>query len=32
MHQLTLFGWSRTGLTTLARMLRRSIDPAIKLH
>ncbi|MBT3093674.1 MAG: NAD(P)/FAD-dependent oxidoreductase [Candidatus Thiodiazotropha sp. (ex Lucina pensylvanica)] len=32
MHQLTLFGWWRTGLTTLARMLRRSIDPAIKLH
>ncbi|MEJ2454081.1 MAG: NAD(P)/FAD-dependent oxidoreductase [Candidatus Thiodiazotropha sp.] len=32
MHQLTLFGWWRTGLTTLARMLRRSVDPAIKLH
>ncbi|MES9930171.1 MAG: FAD-dependent oxidoreductase, partial [Candidatus Thiodiazotropha sp. 6PDIVS] len=32
MHQLTLFGWWRTVLTTLARMLRRSIDPAIKLH
>jgi NADH dehydrogenase len=32
LHQLTLFGWWRTGLTTLARMLRRSIDPAIKLH
>jgi NADH:ubiquinone reductase (H+-translocating) len=32
MHQLTLFGWWRTALTTLARMLRRSIDPAIKLH
>ncbi|MET0026030.1 MAG: NAD(P)/FAD-dependent oxidoreductase [Candidatus Thiodiazotropha sp.] len=32
MHQLTLFGWWRTGLTTLARMLRRSIDPVIKLH
>jgi NADH dehydrogenase len=32
MHQLTLFGWWRTGLTTLARVLRRSIDPAIKLH
>jgi NADH dehydrogenase len=32
MHQLTLFGWWRTGLTSLARMLRRSIDPAIKLH
>ena len=32
MHQLTLFGWWRTGLTTLAKMLRRSIDPAIKLH
>jgi NADH:ubiquinone reductase (H+-translocating) len=32
MHQLTLYGWWRTGLTTLARMLRRSIDPAIKLH
>jgi NADH:ubiquinone reductase (H+-translocating) len=31
-HQLTLYGWWRTGLTTLARMLRRSIDPAIKLH
>ena len=32
LHQLTLFGWWRTALTTLARMLRRSIDPAIKLH
>jgi NADH dehydrogenase len=32
MHQLTLFGWWRTGLTTLARMLRRSVDPVIKLH
>jgi NADH dehydrogenase len=32
MHQLTLFGWWRTALNTLARMLRRSIDPAIKLH
>ena len=32
MHQLTLFGWWRTALTTMARMLRRSIDPAIKLH
>ncbi|MEJ2693097.1 MAG: NAD(P)/FAD-dependent oxidoreductase [Candidatus Thiodiazotropha sp.] len=32
MHQLTLFGWWRTALTTLARMLRRSVDPAIKLH
>lgn len=32
MHQLTLFGWWRTGLNTLARMLRRSVDPAIKLH
>jgi NADH dehydrogenase len=32
LHQLALFGWWRTGLTTLARMLRRSIDPAIKLH
>ena len=32
MHQLTLFGWWRTGLTTLARMLRRSTNPAIKLH
>jgi NADH dehydrogenase len=32
MHQLTLFGWWRTGLNTLARMLRRSIDPVIKLH
>jgi NADH:ubiquinone reductase (H+-translocating) len=31
-HQLTLFGWWRTGLTTLARMLRRSTNPAIKLH
>lgn len=31
-HQLTLFGWWRTILTTLARMLRRTIDPAIKLH
>jgi NADH dehydrogenase len=31
-HQLTLFGWWRTALTTLARILRRSIDPAIKLH
>jgi NADH dehydrogenase len=32
LHQLTLFGWWRTGLTTLARMLRRSVDPVIKLH
>lgn len=32
MHQLTLFGWWRTALTTLARMLRRTVDPAIKLH
>jgi NADH dehydrogenase len=32
MHQLTLFGWWRTGLNTLARILRRSVDPAIKLH
>jgi NADH dehydrogenase len=31
-HQLTLFGWWRTALTTLARILRRSIDPVIKLH
>lgn len=31
-HQITLFGWWRTGMLTLANLLRRTVDPAIKLH
>ena len=32
MHQIALFGWLRTGLLTLAHLLRRGVDPEIKLH
>jgi NADH dehydrogenase len=32
MHQIALHGWMRTGALTLARLLRRSVNPQIKLH
>lgn len=32
MHQIALFGWFRTAMLTLAKFLRRSVDPQIKLH
>jgi NADH dehydrogenase len=32
MHQIALFGWLRTALLTLAHLLRRGVDPEVKLH
>jgi NADH dehydrogenase len=32
MHQIALFGWFRTGMLSLAHLLRRGVDPEIKLH
>ena len=32
MHQFALHGLMRTGLLTLAQLLRRTVDPSIKLH
>lgn len=32
MHQVALFGWSRTILLTLVHFLRRGVDPQVKLH
>lgn len=32
MHQISLFGFFRTGLLTASNMFRRSVHPAIKLH
>lgn len=32
MHQIALFGWFRTGMLSLAHLLRRGVDPSIKLH
>lgn len=32
MHQIALHGWINTGLLTLSSLLRRSVDPQIKLH
>ena len=32
MHQIALYGWLRTTLLTLARLLRRSVNPEVKLH
>ena len=32
MHQIALYGWLRTVLLTLSRVLRRSVDPEVKLH
>jgi NADH dehydrogenase len=31
-HQLALFGWYRVALLTLANLLRRRVNPEIKLH
>ena len=31
-HQLAIFGWWRTILLTLALLLRRTVNPSIKLH
>ncbi|MGD8593669.1 MAG: NAD(P)/FAD-dependent oxidoreductase [Gammaproteobacteria bacterium] len=32
MHQIALYGWLRTALLTFSKMLRRSVDPEVKLH
>jgi NADH dehydrogenase len=32
MHQIALYGWLRTGLLTISKLLRRSVDPEVKLH
>lgn len=32
MHQAALHGWWRTGLLTLAHVLRRPVNPQVKLH
>jgi hypothetical protein len=32
MHQFALHGLIRTGLLTLTQLLRRTVDPSIKLH
>lgn len=32
MHQAALYGWSRTILITLLHLLRKGIDPQVKLH
>lgn len=31
-HQLAIYGWWRTLMLTLAQLLRRTVDPSIKLH
>ena len=32
MHQIAIYGWFRTTMLTLAKVLRRSVDPEVKLH
>jgi NADH dehydrogenase len=32
MHQIALYGWLRTILLTFSKLLRRSVDPEVKLH
>jgi NADH dehydrogenase len=32
MHQIALYGWLRTALLTVSKLLRRSVDPEVKLH
>jgi NADH dehydrogenase len=32
MHQIALYGWLRTMLLTFSKLLRRSVDPEVKLH
>lgn len=32
LHQIALFGFFRTSLLTLSKILRRSVDPKVKLH
>ena len=32
MHKIVLYGWTRSLLLTLANLLRRTVDPKIKLH
>ena len=32
LHQIALFGFPRTAMLTLSKLLRRSVDPEVKLH
>jgi NADH dehydrogenase len=32
LHQIALFGFPRTALLTVSKLLRRSVDPEVKLH
>ena len=32
MHEVALYGWIRTFLLTLSKLLRHSVDPEVKLH
>lgn len=32
LHQIAVYGWLRTALLTFSKLLRRSVDPEVKLH